>query len=154
VGRRGRPRARLADGRLGNARWRTWLVAHALIASGKAAPGFFYEMFHRLPALAGPIALPPGAPTVSIVPFPLRWHLTGTLARRHANLAPLGPNDGFGLLWDAIHHGPVVPVWGGSHYLRVPLLSQRFYGVFAWLAAGAPGSLAAARGSADTPARG
>jgi hypothetical protein len=122
----------------GNARWREWVVAHALIASRKAARGFFYEMFHRLPLLDGPVELPPHTPTVSVVAFPLRWHLVGTLEGRHASLAPLGPNDGFGLLWDAVHPGPVIPVWGGSHYLRVPLLSQRLYGILAWLAGRVP----------------
>ena len=113
---------------------RSWLVAHLLLLSGRAQKGFFYEMFHRTPLLAGPVGVPPDVPTVSVVGFPLSWHLSGTIGRRHAALAPLGPNDGFGLLLDAMVPGAVYPVWGGSHYLRVPMLSRVFYGIFAWLA--------------------
>ncbi len=134
--------------------WRTWLFVNAVILTGRVGRGFFYEMNHRAPTLEGPVDLPPATPTISILAFPLRWHLQGKLSGRHAAIAHLGPNDGFGLLWDGIHQGPVVPIWGGSHYLRVPLLSQRFYGVFAWLAAQDPAGLDAAPGSAETPARG
>jgi hypothetical protein len=71
--------------------------------------------------LAGPLELPDGLTAIHVVGFPLRRHLSSSWAQRgHARLAPLGPNDGGGiLLGDAIARaGLVYPVWGADHYLR------------------------------------
>ena len=70
---------------------------------------------------------------VRVVGFPLRRHLSHPWAfRGYDRLAPLGPNDGGGLLLVDAVAGPglVYPVWGADHYLQPttwdigPLLSN------------------------------
>ena len=76
--------------------------------------------------------MPPHLTVIRVVGFPLRRHLSHPWAPRgHARLAPLGPNDGGGLLLADAVAGPglVYPVWGADHYLQpktwdiAPLLS-------------------------------
>jgi hypothetical protein len=112
----------------------TWLVVRLLMFLRRIESGFVEGLSHRTELLQGPVHLPPGAPTVSVVGFPLRSHLDGTIGQRHGHISPLGPNDGYGLLLDAMPPGHVLPIWGGSHYLRVAGLPRLFYGVFARLA--------------------
>jgi hypothetical protein len=113
---------------------RTWLVVRLLMLLRRIEGGFVEGLSHRTELLRGPVSMPEGAPTVSVVGFPLRSHLDGTIAQRHGHIGPLGPNDGYGLLLDAMPPGHVLPVWGASHYLRIAGLSRLFYGVFARLA--------------------
>jgi hypothetical protein len=71
--------------------------------------------------LSGPLALPEHLQAIHVVGFPLQQHLTSAWAKRgHRRLAPLGPNDGGGiLLGDVIARpGLIYPVWGADHYLR------------------------------------
>ena len=65
-------------------------------------------------------ALPAHLTVVHVCAFPLRRHLAHPWATRaYERLAPLGPNDGGGiLLADALTlPGFVCPVWGADHYL-------------------------------------
>jgi hypothetical protein len=73
--------------------------------------------------LARPWAALPHVRIIHVLGFPLERHLSDNWARRgHARLAPLGPNDGGGiLLHDALSWpGDLYPVWGADHYLRPP----------------------------------
>jgi len=78
---------------------------------------------------------PPGLLAVNVVGLPLREHLMGNAAARHARLAPLGPNDGSTLVPDALAlPGLTYPVWGADHYMRAPgvdLLLARLLGLLA-----------------------
>lgn len=114
---------------------RTWLVVRLLMMMRRIDRGFIDGLSHRTPLLRGPVGLPDDVPTVSVVGFPLRCHLDGTIALRHGHIAPLGPNDGYGLILDAMAPGHVYPVWGATHYLRTAGLSRTFYGIFTQLAA-------------------
>ncbi|MBL9207501.1 MAG: hypothetical protein JNN01_20640 [Opitutaceae bacterium] len=65
--------------------------------------------------------LPPGRPLVHVQGIPLPHHLHHPWARRgHRRLAPLGPNDGGGVLLADVERWPgiVHPVWGADHYLQ------------------------------------
>lgn len=73
---------------------------------------------------AGPLdhrlALPNSLTVVHVLGFPLERHLTHAWAHRgYSRLAPLGPNDGGGiLLADCLRFpGIVCPLWGLDHYL-------------------------------------
>jgi hypothetical protein len=58
---------------------------------------------------------------IHVIAFPLRRHLRHPWApRAYERLAPLGPNDGGGILLDDARHFPgvVCPVWGADHYLE------------------------------------
>ena len=73
--------------------------------------------------LCRPLVLPRHMRVIHVVGFPLVGHLSNDWARRgHARLAPLGPNDGGGvLLSDFVDlPGSVYPVWGADHYLNPP----------------------------------
>jgi hypothetical protein len=73
-------------------------------------------------ALGEKFELPAGLRAIHVLGFPMGRHLSDDWARRgHARLAPLGPNDGGGvMLADALGWpGEVYPVWGADHYLRV-----------------------------------
>jgi hypothetical protein len=67
-----------------------------------------------------PVAVPPHLHIVHVCAFPLRRHLAHEWApRAYGRLAPLGPNDGGGiLLSDALRFpGIVCPIWAADHYL-------------------------------------
>jgi len=71
--------------------------------------------------LGGPMVLPTSLKAIHVIGFPLIKDLTNDLARRgHARLAPLGPNDGGGILLRDIARLPglIYPVWGADHYLN------------------------------------
>jgi hypothetical protein len=71
--------------------------------------------------LARPIRLPPHVRAIHIAGFPRVGDLTNDWARRgHARLAPLGPNDGGGILLRDLLElpGEVFPVRGADHYLN------------------------------------
>jgi len=67
------------------------------------------------------LRLPDHLKVVHVIGFPLIRHLSSPLARRtHRRLAPLGPNDGGGILLADVLRLPglVYPVWGADHYLQ------------------------------------
>jgi hypothetical protein len=73
--------------------------------------------------LSRPLALPPTMRAIHIAGFPNVRDLSNNWARRgHARLAPLGPNDGGGiLLRDLVDlPGQLYPVRGADHYLTPP----------------------------------
>ena len=58
---------------------------------------------------------------IHVAGFPLERHLSSRLARRgFRRLAPLGPNDGAGIVLADLCRLPglIYPVWGADHYLR------------------------------------
>ena len=70
--------------------------------------------------LAGWPAVPPKLRIIHLCGVPLRRHLQHEWApRAYDRLAPLGPNDGGGILLGDLSRLPgiVVPVWGADHYL-------------------------------------
>ncbi len=87
--------------------------------------GYRRETFDELARGHPAAAVPPGpratlVPVVHVLGFPLARHLSTRRARRgYRRLAPLGPNDGGGiLLGDAVRWpGTILPVWGADHYL-------------------------------------
>lgn len=76
-------------------------------------------------APSGPLArwpsLPPHLRLVHVNGCPLEHHLRHRWAPRgYARLAPLGPNDGGGILLGDLSRRPgiVCPIWGADHYLQ------------------------------------
>jgi hypothetical protein len=73
-------------------------------------------------------AIPEHLRVIHVVGFPLQRHLSHPYTKRSfRRLAPLGPNDGMGImLGDLVRtEGSVFPVWGADHFLRSPGLSLR-----------------------------
>ena len=71
--------------------------------------------------LRQPFTVPPHVRTIHVIGFPRVRHLSNDWARRgHARLAPLGPNDGGGILLRDVTTWPghICPVWSADHYLR------------------------------------
>jgi hypothetical protein len=71
--------------------------------------------------LGRPLLIPPGLRVVHVAAFPRQCYLGDAWARRgHARLAPLGPNDGGGILLADVARlpGDLYPVWGADHYLK------------------------------------
>jgi hypothetical protein len=65
--------------------------------------------------------VPQSTRLIHVLSFPLRHHLTHRWAPRgYDRLAPLGPNDGAGILLGDLTGWPgaVYPVWGADHYLQ------------------------------------
>jgi hypothetical protein len=65
--------------------------------------------------------LPSHLRVVHVAGYPLRWHLRHRWAPRgYERLAPLGPNDGGGILLGDLARlpGVVFPIWGADHYLQ------------------------------------
>jgi hypothetical protein len=62
-------------------------------------------------------------PLLNVCGFPLKRHLAHRWAPKgYRRLAPLGPNDGGGILLGEVAQRPglVFPVWGADHYLAPP----------------------------------
>ena len=77
--------------------------------------------------------VPPDLPIVNVVGFPLRAELRGRVRDRHARFAQYGPNDGMGILTDAIiDPAPVVPVRGADHYFRTPAVVPVVATILRW----------------------
>lgn len=111
-----------------------------LVAGALRAMGGSRRMLPALSAKPGaPLSArfltPPGLLAVNVVGLPLREHLSGNPAARHARLAPLGPNDGSTLVQGALAApGLTYPVWGADHYMRAPgvdVLLARLLGLLA-----------------------
>ena len=71
--------------------------------------------------LDGPVRIPKRVNVIHVYGFPLVSNLSDAWARRgHARLAPLGANDGGGILLADVARlpGDIYPVWGADHYLR------------------------------------
>lgn len=79
---------------------------------------------------------PEGVEVISVVGVPLARHMRGNARRRYLQMRRLGPNDGSGLLRDAVlEPGRIYPVWGADHYFRVPevpALVERLVAYLAW----------------------
>lgn len=78
--------------------------------------------------LSMPLTLPAHLTAVHVLGFPLIGHLSDNWARRgHARLAPLGPNDGGGILLADCESlpGQIYPAWGADHYLRPAWIRKR-----------------------------
>ena len=66
-------------------------------------------------------SLPPHLRIIHVLGFPLRRHLAHPFTpRAYERLAPLGPNDGGGILLGDMAQipGVIFPVWGADHYLQ------------------------------------
>ncbi|HEX2211330.1 MAG TPA: hypothetical protein VHG93_26835 [Longimicrobium sp.] len=102
--------------------WWRRLAVRAFLARYRANFEVIRELTHAPGSpLASCATAPEGVYVVNVVACPLSEHVTGSIARRHRQLARLGPNDGSTLLADAIVEGGVVyPVWGADHYFRTP----------------------------------
>jgi hypothetical protein len=78
--------------------------------------------------LSAPVRPPAHLRVMHIIGFPLIRHLSDDWAQRgHTRIAPLGPNDGGGILLSdcELLPGDVYPAWGADHYLRPPWIRQR-----------------------------
>jgi hypothetical protein len=103
-------------------RWLRWWSVRLLLwwrgHSGRALK----ELNHGPgTVLAGWPVLPPHLRVVHVYGFPLEQHLTHPWASKgYARVAPLGPNDGGGILLSdlAALPGIVCPIWGADHYLE------------------------------------
>ena len=111
----------LVDRLLAGPRWRRAAV-RAFLARHRAGLGLLRGLEHAPGApLSRRATAPAGVYVVNVIACPLSSHTTGALARRHRQLAALGPNDGSTLLHDAVVEGGVIyPVWGADHYFRMP----------------------------------
>jgi hypothetical protein len=67
------------------------------------------------------LRLPAHMRAIHLVGFPLKRHLSNSLARRcYRRVRHLGPNDGAGIVLADVCRLPgyIYPVWGADHYLR------------------------------------
>jgi hypothetical protein len=88
--------------------------------------GFDFDVVRQLDCTAdsplrATVALPDMMRAIHVVGFPMREHLTNSLARRwYRRICDCGPNDGAGILLGDITRTPghVYPIWGADHYLR------------------------------------
>lgn len=80
---------------------------------------------------------PQGILVINLIGCPLSHDLGTRFGRiRHRQMAPLGPNDGLGLLRDAIvEPGLVYPVWGADHYFRTDAVPRVISRLIAFLSA-------------------
>ena len=95
-----------------------WAGVRSILWWRRHALSTLLEIAHDGP-LSRPWTSP--IPLVRVVGVPLRHHLSHPwAARSYDRLAPLGPNDGGGLLLADALAGPgrVYPVWGADHYLQ------------------------------------
>ncbi len=102
--------------------WWRRMALRAFLARWNADFELIRELRHAPGApLSARATAPDGVYVVNVVACPLSIHVTGSIAKRHRQLAALGPNDGSTLLHDAIVDGGVIyPVWGADHYFRTP----------------------------------
>lgn len=102
--------------------WWRRMVVRAFLARHRADFSLIAELGHGPGSpLSARAVSPEGVHVVNVIACPLSEHTTGALAKRHRQLATLGPNDGSTLLNDAIVDGGVIyPVWGADHYFRTP----------------------------------
>lgn len=102
--------------------WWRRLAVRAFLARWRAGFDLLRELRHGPGSpLAARATAPEGVYVVNVVACPLSIHVSGSIAKRHRQLAALGPNDGSTLLHDAIVDGGVIyPVWGADHYFRTP----------------------------------
>jgi hypothetical protein len=104
-------------------RWklRTWWYRCLL-----GVRGYDFDVVRQLDCTADSplhktLTLPAGMRAIHVVGFPLRDHLTNSLARRwYRRIRHCGPNDGAGILLGNLTRTPgqVYPLWGADHYLR------------------------------------
>ena len=115
--------------------WRRWLL-RMIIRRGGGSPELPAE-FTTAPSspLHRAVSAPSGVLIINLLGFPLTAHLRTPLGRlRHRQMARFGPNDGLGLLRDAIiEPGLTYPVWGADHYFRVPTVPVLLARVIAYL---------------------
>lgn len=101
--------------------WRWWAIRAGLWARGQSIQTLKELERVEQSTLSNATFIPQGLTAIHVVGFPLVEHLSNRWARRgHRRLAPLGPNDGGGiLLADAISRpGLFYPAWGADHYLN------------------------------------
>lgn len=102
--------------------WRRWLLRTIIRRGGGSLelPGEFTTASSS--PLRRAMRTPRGVLVINLLGFPLRDHFATPFGRlRHRQMARYGPNDGLGLLRDAIiEPGLTYPVWGADHYFRVP----------------------------------
>ena len=103
-------------------RWWRWLGVRAILACRGQSIQSLVEL--RC-GTGGPLCdwpeLPAGLRLIHVLGFPLRRHLRHPWALRgYERLAPLGPNDGGGILLADVLRSPgeFYPVWGADHYLQ------------------------------------
>jgi hypothetical protein len=115
--------------------WRRWLLRMIMLRGG-ASPDLPRE-FATDPSspLHRAATAPPGLLVINLLGFPLASHILTSFGRlRHRQMAAYGPNDGLGLLRDAIvEPGLTYPVWGADHYFRVPAVPILLRRVIAYL---------------------
>jgi len=101
-------------------RWLRWWSVRLLLW-WRGHPGrALCELSHGSNELADWPALPPHLRVVHVYGFPLERHLAHAWAPKgYARVAPLGPNDGGGILLADLLSLPgiVCPIWGADHYL-------------------------------------
>ena len=117
-------------------RWYRRLLLRLIIlrAGGSAALPTEFTTSSTSP-LHRAVVAPSGILVINLLGFPLAAHFATTFGRlRHRQMAPYGPNDGLGLLRDAIvEPGLTYPVWGADHYFRVPRVPVLLTRVIAYL---------------------
>jgi hypothetical protein len=115
--------------------WRRWLL-RMIIRRGGGSPELPGEFTTASSSpLRRAMHAPRGVLVINLLGFPLRDHLATPFGRlRHRQMARYGPNDGLGLLRDAIiEPGLTYPVWGADHYFRVPAAPALLARVIAYL---------------------
>ena len=125
----------VVNGLLSGSWWRRGLV-RGYLAHTRADPQFLRELtWGDSSLLSGCAVAPPGVRVINVVGFPMARHLRGNVAKRHARMASLGPNDGSTLLRDAVVEGGLLyPLWGADHYMRVPGIERLLHRLFVYLA--------------------
>lgn len=102
-------------------RW--WAVRFMLWWGGHDGAALEQLRHGRQTPLASWPAWPAHLRAVHVYGFPLRQHLRHRWAARgYGRLAPLGPNDGGGILLEDLLGLPgiICPIWGADHYLDPP----------------------------------
>jgi hypothetical protein len=115
--------------------WRRWLLRMIILRArgSQELPAEFTTASSS--SLNRAMRTPVGVLVINLIGFPLRAHIGTPFGRlRHRQMARYGPNDGLGLLRDAIFEpGLTYPVWGADHYFRVPTVPALLARVIAYL---------------------